>query len=38
MATDQREKSKIPERTNIIPPFYNQPYQNNLMKIDSQHQ
>jgi hypothetical protein len=28
MASDQREKSKIPERTNIIPPYYNQPYQN----------
>jgi hypothetical protein len=31
MAADQREKSKIPERTNIIPPFFNQPYQNHLM-------
>ena len=31
MAKDQREKSKIPSRTNIIPPFFNQPYQNNLM-------
>ena len=28
---DIREKSKIPERTNIIPPFYNQPYTNSLM-------
>jgi hypothetical protein len=31
MASEQREKSKIPERTNIIPPFFNQPYQNHLM-------
>jgi hypothetical protein len=31
MASTQREKSKIPERTNIIPPFFNQPYQNHLM-------
>jgi len=31
MAKDMREKSKVPERTNIIPPFFNQPYQNNLM-------
>ena len=31
MAKDVREKSKIPERTNVIPPFYNQPYTNKLM-------
>jgi hypothetical protein len=31
LAKDVREKSKIPERTNIIPPFYNQPYVNKLM-------
>ena len=31
MAKNQREKSQIPERTNIIPPFYNQPYENYLM-------
>ena len=33
MAKDQREKSKIPERTNIIPPFYNQPYQNEMTRM-----
>lgn len=26
MASDQRERSKIPERTNIIPSYFNQPY------------
>jgi len=27
-AAEQREKSKIPERTNVIPPLFNQPYKN----------
>ncbi len=30
MAKDHREKSKIPERTNIIPPYFNQVYQDKL--------